>query len=980
MGRIHFSLKNARLKAFPTLIPWLLIMLMLRSTTVEALGVGEIELHSALNQPLDAEINLVDFDKKDLEELRIGIAGNQDYARAGVERLSLHKDLRFTLATRADGTPYISVHSLEPIREPFLDFILAIDWSRGHVLREFTLLLDPPVLTEEQPAPVAAAVTEVPVAENVSRAPAPKARPVPASPSASGAVSAGPAQQAMQGLVYGPTSRNDTLWSIADKIRPDRSVSVQQMMMALLRENPDAFYDQNVNGLKAGYILRVKDIDGIKSVSRQQAENEARLQNQQWSALQGGGRVTKAPTGITPENLPAAGSKAATVAAAENDAQLKIVAPPASGEIQAVGADAEQLQGKEEELAKIRQELALAKESSDATEQENEDLQSRLTALEGQIATMQRLIALKDDTLARLQSQIDNGGQAEEQPAGQAPATGAVSPETAGSEEAPPAAEETAAVPGESPAAPLAAGQESAKEARKTPVPAARKEARAPQSFTQSMVNRLLGNPLVSAIVVFVILILVTLTWLVVRQRRLAALEETAMPYEMGEAGGTLVAAEADAVADRIMEEEGQPAVEAFTAAGLEESAAEVGEIDPVAEADVYVAYKRYQQAIDLLKGAVEHDPDRLDLRIKLLEVYRMAEDREAFITEAETLYTMVEDGSDPRWQQVLEMGHELAPEHPMFSEPGASSTDNVVRLDGGLVDSDTMDSDLAGDDDVVSAEDRYTFDGGSTEESTIDISEPGEQYEAENVFQENEFAASDDDQESSTGDQTDEDELIASVADEDEGIQDTHTIEFERGLLDSGDVEEEDRKPAVLDEVDNSIEFSSDDQTSAAENEEPVVDEGEIVAIDGGEDEIQLQDELPDASSEVDEFEISADLDDNAKDQDDVLAGADSGESRSTWDNTVVSLGSAEIGGQQDSAWIEEPAFSEQGQELENQAGPDNDMVSDPEVVATKLDLARAYIDMGDADGAKGILDEIMAEGNENQKGEARGLLRQLG
>jgi len=327
-------------------------------------------------------------------------------------------------------------------------------------------------------------------------------------------------------------------------------------------------------------------------------------------------------------------------------------------------------------------------------------------------------------------------------------------------------------------------------------------------------------------------------------------------------------------------------------------------------------------------------------------------------------------------------MGRELAPEHPMFNEPGTSPMDNVVHLDAGLDDSETMDSDLAGDDDVVSAEEHDTFDGGSTEESTIELGEVDEESEEEIVLDENEVAGSDDEHKPAIGEETEE-ELIASVADEDKGARDTHTIDFERGLLDSDDAEDEDRKRAALDEADNSIEFSSDDQTSVAENDKPDLDETEIVAIDDSEDELQDQDELPGSpseDSEDDEFEIAADLDDNLKNQDDVRTGADFGDNQNARDDTVVSLGSADFGGQHDSAWMEEPESSEQGQELENQATPDNDMVADPEVIATKLDLARAYIDMGDADGAKGILDEIMAEGNENQKGEARGLLRQLG
>jgi hypothetical protein len=134
---------------------------MLPSAIVHALGVGEIEVESALNEPLKAEIKLLSATKDELDTLEVALASNAAFARMGIDKLPVLSSLEFELIREGAGSPFVKAYSKKPIREPFLDFILTVNWANGQLLREYTLLLDPPVFQEaEKPAPVAAPVTQ----------------------------------------------------------------------------------------------------------------------------------------------------------------------------------------------------------------------------------------------------------------------------------------------------------------------------------------------------------------------------------------------------------------------------------------------------------------------------------------------------------------------------------------------------------------------------------------------------------------------------------------------------------------------------------------------------------------------------------------------------------------------------------------------------------------------------------------------------
>ncbi|MDT8287853.1 MAG: FimV/HubP family polar landmark protein [Elusimicrobiales bacterium] len=454
-----------------------------------ALGLGEIKLNSALHQPLDAEISLLSASPEEVDQLRVQLASPQAYQQAGVERIYLHTRLKFAVVTKPDGSAVIKVTSQDPVREPYLDFLVQARWASGQMVREYTMLIDPPALMPaEAPAPAPAAPT---TSGRQAAAPAPS-RPT-----------ASARQQArFTGSEYGPVQRNDTLWNIAEKVRPDTGVSMQQTMLGLVRANPEAFQHGNVNNLKAGHVLRVPSREEFTAISQAEARTEVSRHHRLWregrseqtdaapaagqvqreSAPEQGTEASPSPTGIADE-------------ASAADAQLKLVTPEAADAGTAAGGEGGQ-SSEGGEVEQVRKDLALAVEELEAQRQQNQDLNDRLADLEQQIAQLHRLVELSDDELARMQGALAEDATAPEDAADMAGETAAVEPEEEAAEPAPAEAE------------PMT-------QAEPTP-PAMQEEVRqpAPAPADEGFLGRFLANPLWQAGVGAVALLLLILAWL----------------------------------------------------------------------------------------------------------------------------------------------------------------------------------------------------------------------------------------------------------------------------------------------------------------------------------------------------------------------------------------------------------------------------------------------------------------------------------
>jgi len=365
----------------------------LSSGMAHALGLGEVTLQSELNQPLVAEIELLESRDLDANEVIPSLASPEAFNKAGVDRQFFLTDLTFTPLLKANGKSVIRVTSKKPMREPYLNFLVDVLWPSGRLQREYTLLLDPPLYT-------ARSVTPVAVQQPVTAAPA-IARPQPAiaRPAATAVQPAAPratAATAPAGNEY-QTSANDNLWDIAQRTRAGGSV--QQAMLAIQALNPHAFIDNNINRMKSGQVLRLPDEQQINSRTPSAAIAQV---NEQTAAWREGRSIAASARQLDASKRSSAAATPAKVTPTDN---LKLIAQ--SSDKAGAGSDKGQAANKA-----LLDQLAVTQESLDSTNRENAELQSRIADLQSQLDKLQRLIQLKDDQMAKLQAYLAAQNQA----------------------------------------------------------------------------------------------------------------------------------------------------------------------------------------------------------------------------------------------------------------------------------------------------------------------------------------------------------------------------------------------------------------------------------------------------------------------------------------------------------------------------------------------------------------------------------------
>jgi pilus assembly protein FimV len=947
---------------------------------VLSLGVGEIQVKTALNQALHAEIPLYSVKAREVETLTVRLASVKEFSDAGIDRPWVLSKLRFAIKQKADGIPYIEISTKDSIREPFLNFLLDIEWASGRLLREYTILLDPPVMMSRKPAMVSkpkvsepvvtpAAPTVTPEPEEklgpptidegeevkVKAAPpimAPVAKPAvvaaePAAPAKPAAPAAEPAAMPepvaesapeddlfpridigegaaptvapapMAGAdSFGPAKDSDTLWSIAKAARPDDAVSIEQAMMAILKANPDAFAEGNINGLRTGAVLRIPDRDAMVAMDHQAAIEETRLQHQMWSRVR-----PQSPAAETIQRKDVAkGPAAADDTGKPVEPEVKLVTPSKTTK---AGSGA----GLAKDMERLQDELALARENLASKDQENTELQTRIRDLEEQIQNMQRLMTLKDDDLARLQEKL-----AAEQQAAPAPVPEVATKEPEPAEPvakaevqtAPAVTPAPAAAPTDSEVNPFALKEKpaptpapqpapAAEAPKPAPVPAQPKPAPVQDQFAKpsgGIVDDILGNPMILGVVVVGIIVLIGIVWVAIRRRRMGSME---FPESILHGKTATEVPEPSETASLLTD---------FSSTAIGES--EVGEVDPLAEADVFIAYKRFGQAEEMLKQSLSAEPDRDDLKLKLMEVYKETGNREAFDTLAQELHDSLDSQSGALWEKAVAMGQAFAPDNPLFGggvEPEMEAM--VEEAMSGMED--------LGDTALTKAE---------AEEAEALSADMGLDFETE----------------AEVGEELAEEPMETAAAGEAE------PMEEEIGLdLSSLEAAEEESKAATS-EVDDALagldlDLSSlEDMTTEEEPAETAEEESlefDTSALDAGLEET--------AKTPAAEEDTSLDLDLDLSALEETMEPAAEETFTPAEEDTGLEF---DMGGME-TAVEEEPAA-----EVDT---------STTDEVATKLDLARAYIDMGDPEGARSILEEVSTEGNDAQKKEAQELMGQL-
>jgi len=623
------------------------------SSNVHALGLGALDMHSALNQPMNAVIDLTSTSGTDLSKIKVSLASQQAHDRTGLSRARFLADFKFSVEEDSRGSAFIRVTSSDAIHEPFVEFLLEVAWPSGRLLREYTVLVDPPVTMPARPVTPVAPVSRAPAP--VVQSPSRQSSPVPARPAmAPVQTTAAPAPAADS---YGPVRRNETLWTIANRVRPGSDISVDQMMHALLRENPHAFMNNNINQLKAGATLRIPDREQIKSISTNEARAESNRQAREWKEVQDVPAQESVPQ-ETPEEVVAATGVITEshlqLTAPEDDA-IEGAATASSGDPQAAEGEATE---------ELNNQLALATEEAEASKAQSEELQTRVVELEQQIETMKRLLELKDDALADLQ-QLEASEMVPDTD------TGADELENTAME----MAEEINVVE---------ADEQPAEEPVEDVAVAAEAE---PVSEPRGIVNKLMDNPVLAGLGVLVALLLGGFLWTSTRRKGGQGIFDNEMTLEKHMA------------TESAMKDKQQVPVVNFDEEVSDEEIPPIqghDESDPVTEADVYLAYGRIQQAEDVLQAALERTPDDVELKIKLLEVYHSSGNIAAFDREAASFHDNVA-GEDSQWLRVAAMGYALSPTNELYSGAG----DNREKSDG--LD---FDMDLSGLDDSVASND----------------------------------------------------------------------------------------------------------------------------------------------------------------------------------------------------------------------------------------------------------------------------------
>lgn len=826
---------------------WLVALLVaLLPCVAGAAGLGRLNVLSSLGQPLIAEIDLVSVTRDELGSLSARLASPDTYRTANLQYNPALTGARLSIERRPSGQHYIKVASTRPVNEPFIDLLVELTWAAGRLSREYTALLDPPGVPPA-PAPVMSAAPESRPAPVPAPVAAPQPQPQAAVPAPRPVT---PAAPMATGKEYGPIQRGETLGKIAQEVMP-AGVTLEQMLVALYRSNPDAFIQKNLNLVRAGKILRVPDQEEVSAIARGDAVKEYRTHVADWNSYRQ--KVAEAAGSVPAEGRTAVSGK--ITAKVEDKAAAgapKDVVKLSKGETP--GAAGKGKPQSPAERVRTLEEEAVAREK--ALTEANE----RITQLEKTIQDMKKLVELKSPGMAAAQQQAAASkpdAKAAAKPEAKKPEAVAVTrpepvkpepakPEAAKPESAAPAAPAPAAQPEEKKPEQVAvpAPKKAEPAAKPKPKPAPKKE---PELMDQVM--EAATDPLYLAAGGGALVIGGLAFWMARRRR--------------SRAGGDDESRVAPSLDKAAAAAAGAAAMSADTTAAQDSASGQ--DVDPLAEAEVYIAYGRDGQAEEILKEALSRDPKREDVQIKLLEIYSARKDKGAFGKLAGDLNKQT-GGAGDVWLKAAAMGYALDPGNTLY----AAGKDMVAAApaDSGVAD---VDLDLG------------LGDTGTATDITLE----------------------------------------AGAADAAAGT--------DTGILDLGVGEKVETAAAM---PDFNLDAPAPETAPEAAPAAPAADTNML----------DFQIELPNASEEPAPSAPSA------------SASADAGLDFKL-DGLNLSMDSEPkteaAGGDKDGHWYD---------------------------VQTKFDLAKAYQEMGDKDGAKEILQEVLKEGDAEQQAQAKTLMDSLG
>lgn len=577
------------------------------SNYASALGLGEVKLKSTLNQPLSAEVQLLDTKGLSPEQIIVSLASVGDFERNGLDFTHFYSEFKFEVVLDNPSGPVVRITSRNPVREPYLNFLVEAKWTSGRLLREYTLLMDLPTFDEAAPkAAVQSTQTSQakPTPEKVAKtADAAVAAEVQAAVDTADSeekpdIIAEQDQPAKKSNIaadtYGPVGDKDTLWEIALSVRPDSGASVHQTMLALQRLNPEAFIRGNINLLKKGQVLRVPDAAEINSVSKSEAVSQFNAQTAEWA-----GTSSSTSTDLGAQLDASTRSSTERVKSEAVAGRVKLEAPTAkdkSASGQGSGANKGSGKALESELAATLEELDKAK--SDKTE-----LSSRVRDLEAQVKTMQRLVDVSNEKLRALQ--LNSAKQPDK------------ADKTAKPADAKAPAEISAPVASQAAASAVASSDAASSAAAVKPKKPVAKPAPVAVEPEKTLVDQLFDNILWVGL--GAVGLLGAAGFAIMRRRKTQA--EAAQAFDKD--SDDLFTSEPNFDAFNQAEESAaEPSVDEMALFDEEDTSTVAETGDVVGEADIYIAYGKYDQAEEMLLNGLSKDPASTDIRLKLLEVY----------------------------------------------------------------------------------------------------------------------------------------------------------------------------------------------------------------------------------------------------------------------------------------------------------------------------------------------------------------------
>jgi len=990
----------------------LMVMVSLAPVSVYALGLGELNLHSYLSQPMAAEIELVGVQAGDAELLKARLASSEAYQKAGIERPFSLSALKFSVQERLGGQPFILVTTQNSVKEPFFYFLLELSSPDGNVLREYTVLLDPP---PQQIAPgVAATQVEVP---RVVRTTSDDDFKMPQRSSG------------VEGQ-YGPVEIGDTLWEIALKVRPD-GVSINQAMIAIVRANPGAFVGGNVNQLLAGKVLTLPADEGYRELDVKAANAEFVRQNEAWKAYK------EQALQIPPPLVIADSGDGQVVRETDDAGTVESGSASTAGRVRLLSengsaGDEGQVGGSKSATGsteQINEHIQLLEESLDVRERENQGLREQIGDLESQLGTLREMLEVAQSMPADNASQLPDG--IEEPPVGRADTDELLDavPLAGESEEADPQKDSQSATVSE--AGGIAGGDESgqtsgepvpveatesaviASNDRPRPKPTASGEGSGWLELVMDNLVYLAGLVLIAALVVVGIAVRGGKKTDARAQGELELDDEEAT-FERTPNDGAAEESSRESSSTESVDRSGESSAESFlddfvapTIGAADESGPE--DVDPIAEADVFIAYGHHEQGEEIILDAIQYD-DRLALKLKLLDIYfgqEKAEEYEQYAGEIRALL----DGDDETWGKVVALGHALNPDSELFSGStlnasdvgslvAASSVEEGLDLSRELNEEETSLAETAvaslvlddfaegsGDEsgeessgsggiELSTSIDLEPF-AGDTSDVEPDDSEDNLEESAEETVSldlsvsEGELADDDSGISPTSPDASDssppvsvDSEETDELADDDEATINFDSFDFDDEITDDSEdsVVERSQSGLVLDddvmlefETVDEIDVAADDSAAEAVEEtspDAVEDSGIEFELPDAESTISGSEDVPEAEAlELDSVE-AIQLDSESEGEN--LVARDAGPADGL-DETVIS-------------------FS-----LDLDGDSDIETVQSLDAVASQLDLLAAYVDMGDSDQASALNDQIQSHGDDVQKQQADELIKKL-